>query len=189
MGNQPRRRRRRRRRRSLLNSFFMSSCSSSSETQGQSVGSREKARRKFHGANWNVPADSIRNVFPSHRQFLRFLLGNISRYESFPCKHNLGERTNRTGMARQQPSCTNRRKELKIGCSRFGYKNRKHFCPQSGASIRLNFWKWSGESRYQGALLPLFFAPFLRADLLVLGQKVKTTHQVKLCRLLTSLRH
>ena len=29
------------------------------------------------------------------------------------------------------------------------------FCAQSGASIRLNFWKWSGESLYPGALPPL----------------------------------
>ena len=29
------------------------------------------------------------------------------------------------------------------------------FCAQSGASIRLNFWKRSAESRYKGALPPL----------------------------------
>ena len=29
------------------------------------------------------------------------------------------------------------------------------FCAQSGAGSRLNFWKWSGESRYPGALPPL----------------------------------
>ena len=29
------------------------------------------------------------------------------------------------------------------------------FCAQSGAGIGLNFWKWSGESRYPGALPPL----------------------------------
>ena len=29
------------------------------------------------------------------------------------------------------------------------------FCAQSGAGIRLNFWKWSGESRYPGALPPI----------------------------------
>ena len=29
------------------------------------------------------------------------------------------------------------------------------FCAQSGAGIRLNFWKWSGESRYPGALSPV----------------------------------
>ena len=52
-----------------------------------------------------------------------------------------------------------------ICCSRFGHKNTKHFCPQSGASIRFNFWKWSGEKRYQGALLPLLFSPFLSSRL------------------------
>ena len=29
------------------------------------------------------------------------------------------------------------------------------FCAQSGASIRLTLWKWSGESRYAGALPPV----------------------------------
>ena len=29
------------------------------------------------------------------------------------------------------------------------------FCNQSGASIRLTVWKWSGESWYPGALLPM----------------------------------
>ena len=29
------------------------------------------------------------------------------------------------------------------------------FCAQSGASIRLTIWKWSGESRYPGALPPV----------------------------------
>ena len=29
------------------------------------------------------------------------------------------------------------------------------FCAQSGASIRLTSWKWSGESRYQGAFPPV----------------------------------
>ena len=36
------------------------------------------------------------------------------------------------------------------------------FCAQSGASIRLTVWKWSGESRYPGAF-PLVLENFLRA--------------------------
>ena len=38
------------------------------------------------------------------------------------------------------------------------------FCAQSGPGIRLNFWKWSVESRYPGALSPIiktFVPPFL----------------------------
>ena len=37
------------------------------------------------------------------------------------------------------------------------------FCAQSGASIRLKVWKWSGESRYPGAFPPVlenFRRPF-----------------------------
>ena len=30
------------------------------------------------------------------------------------------------------------------------------FCAQSGASTRLTVWKWSSESRYPGALAPVF---------------------------------
>ena len=38
------------------------------------------------------------------------------------------------------------------------------FCAQSEAGMRLNFWKWSGESRYPGAFSPVmktFVPPFL----------------------------
>ena len=40
------------------------------------------------------------------------------------------------------------------------------FCAQSGAGIRLNFWKLSGESRYPGAFLPLLenFRPSFSPD-------------------------
>ena len=40
------------------------------------------------------------------------------------------------------------------------------FCAQSGAGIRLNFWKWSGESRYPGALSPVLedFRPTFSPD-------------------------
>ena len=46
------------------------------------------------------------------------------------------------------------------------------FCAQSGASIRLTSWKWSGESRYSGAFPPvlkMFVAPFLQARLTAPG--------------------
>ena len=40
------------------------------------------------------------------------------------------------------------------------------FCAQSGAGIRLNFWKWLGESRYPSALSPVLenFRPALSHD-------------------------
>ena len=46
------------------------------------------------------------------------------------------------------------------------------FCAQSGAGIRLNFWKWSVESRYPGALSPVietFVPPFLPTRLTAPG--------------------
>ena len=38
-------------------------------------------------------------------------------------------------------------------CSPIGHNH--IFCDQSGANIHLTIWKWSGESRYPGALPPL----------------------------------
>ena len=41
------------------------------------------------------------------------------------------------------------------------------FCAQSGASIHLTVWKWSGESRYPGAFPPVrenFCHAFSRPD-------------------------
>ena len=52
-------------------------------------------------------------------------------------------------------TCTNSRQELRRNCSPIGHNNTKHFCAQSGASIRLTVWKWSGESRYPRALPPV----------------------------------
>ena len=52
-------------------------------------------------------------------------------------------------------TCTNSRQELRRNCSPIGHNNTKHFCAQSGASIRLTVWKWSGESRYPRSLPPV----------------------------------
>ena len=74
--------------------------------------------------------------------------------------------------SRQQPSCTNTRKELRRCVYRLGTIIQCIFCAQSGASIRLNFWKWSGESRYPGALSPVmktFVPPFLPTRLTAPG--------------------
>ena len=54
---------------------------------------------------------------------------------------------------------TNSRKELRRCCSPIGHNNTKHFCAQSGTSILLTVWKWSGESRHSGALPPLLESP------------------------------
>ena len=47
------------------------------------------------------------------------------------------------------------RKELRRCVRRLGTIIQSIFCTQSGAAIRLNLWKWSGESRYPGVLPPL----------------------------------
>ena len=68
--------------------------------------------------------------------------------------------------SRQQPSCTKTRKELRRCVRRLGTIIQSIFCAQSGAGIRWNFWKWSGESRYPGALSPLLenFLPAFSPD-------------------------
>ena len=57
--------------------------------------------------------------------------------------------------SRQWWSFTNTRKELRRCARRLGTITQSIFCAQSGTGIRLNFWKWSGESWYPGALPPL----------------------------------
>ena len=42
-----------------------------------------------------------------------------------------------------------------IALSRLGTIIQSIFCAQLGVSIRLTLWKWSGESWYPGALLPM----------------------------------
>ena len=50
----------------------------------------------------------------------------------------------------------NTRKELRRSCSPIGYNHTKLFWgAQTGASIRLTVWKWSGESQYAEALPPI----------------------------------
>ena len=66
--------------------------------------------------------------------------------------------------SRQWPSFTNTRKELIEMCSPIGHNSTKHFLCPIRSRLRLNFWKWSGESRYPGALSPVmktFVPPFL----------------------------
>ena len=51
------------------------------------------------------------------------------------------------------------------------------FCAQSGASIHLTVWKWSGESRYPGAFplcLKTFVAPFLPAQLIAQEEQTRS---------------
>ena len=56
------------------------------------------------------------------------------------------------------------------------------FCAQSGTSILLTVWKWSGESRYPGALPPMldqksFVAPFNPARLTAPGSPRMTSNR------------
>ena len=87
------------------------------------------------------PADNIRNVFR--------LIGS-----SFVWLGKLGERT---GQLWRDHSRRVRTHEKNLGetVRRLGTIIQSIFCAQSGASIRLTVWKWSGESRYPGALPPV----------------------------------
>ena len=73
---------------------------------------------------------------------------------SFPCTHKLGERTRqlwRHNTHRVRTHEKNSRETVRRLCTII----QSIFCAQSGASIHLTVWKWSGESRYPGALPPV----------------------------------
>ena len=72
----------------------------------------------------------------------------------FPCTHKLGERTGQLG---RDNSSRVRIHEKNSGdaVSRLGTIIQSIFCAQSGASIHLTVWKWSGESRYPVAFPPV----------------------------------
>ena len=58
---------------------------------------------------------------------------------------------------------------------RLGTMIQSIFCAQSGTSIRLTVWKWSGESRYPGALPPMLenFCRVLPARLTAPGSLIE----------------
>ena len=85
----------------------------------------------------SAPADSIWNVFR--------LIGS-----SFVS----GERTGQLWRDYNRRVRTHE-KNLRDAVRRLGTIIQSIFCAQSGASILLTVWKWSGESRYPGALPPM----------------------------------
>ena len=108
-------------------------------------------KQRILGANWIAPADSKRffdsSIVPS------FLVREVEN-KSFPCSHKLGERT---GQVWQDNSRRVRTHEKNSGetVRRLGTIIQSIFCAQSGAGIRLNFWKQFGEGRFLGALSPV----------------------------------
>ena len=111
-----------------------------------------RQKQNILGAISLAPADSIPNVFFKSSVVPLFLVGKVEN-KSFPCTHKLGERT---GQVWRDNSCRVRTHEKNSGetVRRLGTIIQSIFCAQSGAGIRLNFWKWSVESRYPGALSP-----------------------------------
>ena len=90
-----------------------------------------------------------------------FISGQGSRYESFPCAHNLGERTGQVWRDMGRRVRTHE-KNLTYAVHRFGTIVKIIFiCAHPGVNIRFNFLKWFGEIRYPGALSLVLFAPFL----------------------------
>ena len=58
-------------------------------------------------------------------------------------------------MAMRKSSCKNTPQYLRSCCSPIGQNNTKDFSAQSGGSIGRAVWKWSGKSRFPGALSAL----------------------------------
>ena len=73
---------------------------------------------------------------------------------SFPCTHKLGERTGQLWRHNTHRVRTHE-KNSRETVHRLGTIIQSIFCAQSGASIHLTVWKWSGESRYPRALPPV----------------------------------
>ena len=73
---------------------------------------------------------------------------------SFPCTHKLCERTGQLWRHNSHRVRTHE-KNSRETVRRLGTIIQSIFCAQSGASIHLTVWKWSGESRYPGALPPV----------------------------------
>ena len=117
-------------------------------------------KQNIPGANWIAPADSIPNVLFDSSVVPSFLVRKVEN-ESFPCSHKLGEWT---GQVWQDNSRRVRTHEKNSGetVRRLGTIIQSIFCAQSGACVRLTVRKWSGESRYPGAL-PLVLEKFRRA--------------------------
>ena len=63
--------------------------------------------------------------------------------------------TNKASMAMRKSSCKNIPQYLRSCCSPIGQNNTKDFSAQSGGSIGRAVWKWSGKSRFPGALSAL----------------------------------
>ena len=63
--------------------------------------------------------------------------------------------TNQASMAMRKSSCKNTPQYLRSCCSLIGQNNTKDFSAQSGGSIGRAVWKWSGKSRFPGALSAL----------------------------------
>ena len=89
----------------------------------------------------------------------------------------------RTGQVRRDNSRRVRTHEKIPGeiVSQLGTIIQSFFCAQSGAGIRMNFWKWSGESRYPGALMPVL-ENFSRPEWLPLGLRKETSRNFLVTR-------
>ena len=97
-----------------------------------------RQKQNILGANSIAPAYSVPNVF-FDSLVVSFLVRKVEN-KSFPCTHKLGERT---GQVWRDNSRRVRTHEKNSGetVRRLGTIIQSIFCAQSGAGIRLNFWK------------------------------------------------
>ena len=122
------------RRRHFSNLLFTTHCDPSKT---------EYSRGKFNCSRWQDPKrffDSSSSSFPVRKV----------ENKSFPCTHKLGERT---GQLWRDNSRRVRAHEKNSGDAvrRLGTIIQRIFCAQSGTSILLTVWKWSGESPPRGS--------------------------------------
>ena len=96
-------------------------------------------KQNILGANWIAPADSIPNVFFDSSVVPSFLVRKVEN-KSLPCSHKLGERTVQVWQNNSRCVRTHE-KNSRETVRRLGTIIQSIFCAQSGAGIRLNFWK------------------------------------------------
>ena len=112
-------------------------------------------KQNILGANSIAPANSIPNVFSTHRQFLPSVWLGKQKIKVFLARTSLVNEPGKYVWQDNNRRVRTHEKNSGGTVRRLGTIIQSTFCAQSGAGIGLNFWKQFGESRYPGALSPV----------------------------------
>ena len=99
-----------------------------------------RQKQNILGANSVALADSIKPKRFFNSLVVHLFLFRKVENKSFPCTHKLGERTGQVWRDNSRRVRTHEKNSGETVC-RLGTIIQSIFCAQSGAGIRLNFWK------------------------------------------------